>query len=1161
MNTSLKSNNFSFNRLLIANRGEIAIRVMRAAAELGIETVAIYSHEDRFSLHRFKADQSYCIGVPGKPLAAYLDIEAILAVARTVGVDAIHPGYGFLSENPEFAEACAAAGITFIGPSPSVMRQLGNKVAARALAQAAGAPVVPASAALPEDAQTITQMAAAVGYPLMCKASWGGGGRGMREIDHEAQLLESVQQARREAGAAFGNDEVYLERRIRRAQHIEIQLLGDGYGNLVHLYERDCSVQRRHQKVVERTPAHFLSANPQIRQALCDAALAIGRRVQYSNAGTVEFLLDRDSGEFFFIEVNPRIQVEHTVTEMVTDIDLVKAQIRIAAGARIGTPESGVPAQEDIVFRGSAIQCRITTEDPENQFVPDYGRLLAYRSPAGLGVRLDAGTAYGGAVITPYYDSLLVKVTTSATNDEEAIARMDRALREFRVRGLSTNLKFLLNVINHPVFRSGDCTTDFIDRTPELFRFEPRRDRGTRLLGFLAEVIVNGNPLVQGRKLPAHVPVAPLPGRSVLHGDAPPTGLRDRLRSDGPEAFARWMRAYEKALITDTTMRDAHQSLVATSMRTDDMVRIAPYYARMLPALLSVECWGGATFDVSLRFLHEDPWDRLRRLREAMPNLLLQMLLRASNAVGYTNYPDNVVRHFVRQAALNGIDIFRVFDALNDVDNMRVAIDAVLETGALCEAAICYTGNVLDGGRNVYDLAYYVRHAHALEKAGAHILCIKDMAGVCRPEAIRLLARTLRSETRLPLHFHTHDTSGIGSASVLAAIEAGCDAVDAAMAPWSGVTSQPNLDAIVMALRDSRHDTGLDPLALRQISRYWEVVRQGYSAFESELRSGTADVYHHAMPGGQYTNLRAQARALGVEHRWPEVADAYATVNQLFGDIVKVTPTSKVVGDMALYMVTSGMTADDVLDPDRELDFPESVTQFFRGALGRPERGFPEALQQKVLKGQPVIEGRPGALLPAEDLEAARARASAMLEAEAAGDTDLASYLMYPAVFEQYAAQRARYGDLSILPSSAFFYGMQPHDEITVNLEAGKTLVIRYLTSTEANQNGWRRVFFELNGQSRVVQVAEKGKAPASARPKADPGNPAHVAAPMPGMIAGLAVTDGQRVTAGDPLLVIEAMKMETTLSAPCDGVVSDITVAAGTRVESRDLLMVLAPA
>ncbi|MCX7275015.1 MAG: pyruvate carboxylase, partial [Burkholderiales bacterium] len=915
--------------LLVANRSEIAIRVMRAAAELGIRTVAIYANEDRFALHRFKADESYLVGEGRKPLQAYLDIDDIIRIARLSKVDAIHPGYGFLSENPAFAQACADAGIRFIGPSPKVMTTLGNKVAARNAAVAAGVPVMPATAPLPctvlgpeasaeqresaagADLQAALHAAGEVGYPLMLKASWGGGGRGMRVIENEADLTGQLAAARREAAAAFGNDEVYLEKLVRRARHVEVQIMGDTHGNLVHLFERDCSVQRRNQKVVERAPAPYLDEAG--RQALCESALALGRAVGYTHAGTVEFLMDADTGRFYFIEVNPRIQVEHTVTEQVTGIDIVKSQIRITEGARIGEADCPVPNQSDIRLNGHALQCRITTEDPENGFTPDYGRITAYRSAAGFGLRLDGGTAYTGAVITPYYDSLLVKVTAWAPTSAEAIRRMDRGLREFRIRGVTTNLQFVENVINHPQFVAGTVITRFIDDTPELVKFTRRRDRATRVLRYLGEVTVNGNPDMAGRARPdlTHVSLR-VPRTDLLA--PPPPGTRTLLKELGPAGFASWMLAQQRPLLTDTTMRDAHQSLLATRMRTADMLRIAPHYARRLPGLFSLECWGGATFDVAMRFLKEDPWQRLAQLREAVPNIALQMLLRGSNAVGYTNYADNVVRFFVRQAAATGVDIFRVFDSLNWVDNMRVAIDSVLETGALCEGAICYTADVFDHGRK-YDLRYYVTIARQLRDAGVHVLGIKDMAGLARPRAAALLVRTLKEETGLPIHFHTHDTSGAGAASILAAIEAGADAVDGAMDAMSGLTAQPNLSAIVAALagsdRDPRYRTGrtggdpagVDLAAMLEISHYWEGVRRHYGAFESDIRSGTADVYNHEMPGGQYTNLREQARGMGLEHRWPEVSRAYAEVNHLFGDIVKVTPTSKVVGDMALSMV------------------------------------------------------------------------------------------------------------------------------------------------------------------------------------------------------------------------------------------------------------------
>lgn len=1139
--------------LLVANRSEIAIRVLRAANELGIRTVAIYSDEDRFALHRFKADQSYLVGHGKKPLAAYLDIDDIVHIAHEAGVDAVHPGYGFLSENPDFAEACAARGLTFIGPSPDVMRTLGNKVAARHLAESAGVPVMPATGPLPREFEAAEALAAAVGYPLMLKASWGGGGRGMRVIDNAQTLREQLDVARREAKAAFGNDEVYLEKLVRRARHVEVQILGDLHGTLVHLFERDCSVQRRNQKVVERAPAPYLNADQ--RDAFCQAALRLARAAHYTHAGTVEFLMDKDSGEFYFIEVNPRIQVEHTVTEEVTGIDIVKAQIHIAEGARIGEADSGVPAQENIRLNGHALQCRVTTEDPENNFLPDYGRIRAYRGATGFGIRLDGGTAFSGALITPFYDSLLEKVTAWSPTPAETIARMDRALREFRIRGVSTNLAFLENLINHPSFKSGDYTTRFIDETPELFQFKKRRDRATRLLRFVGDVIVNGNPEVAGRARCLSTTPAPIP--AALPEEIP-AGMRQTLQELGPEQFAAWMLAQKQVLLTDTTMRDAHQSLFATRMRSYDLWRIAPAYARLLPGLFSLECWGGATFDVAMRFLKEDPWERLEALRERVPNILFQMLLRGANGVGYTSYPDNVVRYFIQRAAATGIDVFRVFDSLNWVENMRVAMDAVCNEGKLCEAAICYTGDMLDPNRAKYDLKYYVTMAKELERAGAHILAIKDMAGVCKPAAARLLVKTLKEETGLPIHFHTHDTSGIGAASVLAAIDAGCDAVDGAMDAMSGLTSQPNLGAIVEALRHSERDPGLDAGAMRSISHYWEGVRQFYSAFESDIRAGTADVYRHAMPGGQYTNLREQARSLGIEQHWPDVADMYAKVNELFGDIVKVTPTSKVVGDMALFMVTSGLTPADVQDPEKDIAFPESVVSLFRGDLGQPPGGFPADLQRKILNGEEPYLGRPGEHLPPTDLEAERAKVSERLKRELS-DNDLASYLMYPKVFEDYAKHRAEFGNVSVLPTPVFFYGMDDNDEIAIDIDRGKTLVLRYMAASEPYEDGAQRVFFELNGQPRTVNVPNrKAAVTRPAQPKAEDGNPDHIAAPMPGLVVSVSVVSGQTVARGDALVSIEAMKMETVIRAERDGVVKSITAPVGTRVDAKDLLLVV---
>ena len=1142
-------------RLLVANRSEITIRVFRAATELGIRTVAIYAEEDKLSLHRFKADEAYQIGAGKGPLEAYLSIEEVIRVAKEARVDAIHPGYGFLSESPEFAEACAeAAGIIFIGPSPQTMRDLGNKVAARNIAVASGAPVMPATAPLPDDPKEIKRLAREIGYPVMLKASWGGGGRGMRPIESEDKLLDAVVSAKREAKNAFGKDEVYLEKLVRRARHVEVQLLGDTHGNLVHLFERDCSIQRRNQKVVERAPAPYLDAAA--RLGLCEAALKIGRATKYVGAGTVEFLLDADTDKFYFIEVNPRIQVEHTVTEVVTGLDIVKAQIRIAEGKHIGRlDETGIPEQKDIRLLGHALQCRITTENPENNFIPDYGRITAYRGAMGFGIRVDGGTAYSGAIVTRYYDPLLEKVTAWAATPEEAILRMDRALLEYRIRGVATNLAFLHNIITDPHFVASDYTTRFIDETPSLFDFKRRKDRATKLLTWIADVTINGHPETRGRAKPpatARAPVAP------SFPDIPvPEGTRQRFESLGAKAFAEWMRNEQRVLVTDTTMRDAHQSLIATRMRTRDIVAAAEACAKGLPQLLSLECWGGATFDVAMRFLSEDPWERLAQVRERAPNLLTQMLLRGANGVGYTSYPDNVVKYFVRRAA-SGIDLFRIFDCLNWVENMRVSIDAVCESGKLAEGAICYTGDILDPHRAKFSLAYYVGIAKELERAGCHILCIKDMAGLLLPSAARVLVKTLREEVGLPLHLHTHDTSGISAATVLAAVEAGVDAVDAAIDSMSGMTSQPCLGSIAAALRHSPRDPGLDAETIRQLSFYWEAVRSQYAAFESDLKAGTSEVYLHEMPGGQFTNLREQARGLGLGTRWHEVAKAYRAANDLFGDIVKVTPSSKVVGDMALMMVSQNLTPEDVLDPAREIAFPTSVVDMLAGDLGQPPGGWPKALQAKALKGEKPIDGRPGALLPPTDLGGARVAAEKACGRQLSDD-DLASYLMYPKVFTEFCATVRRFGPVSVLPTPVFFYGMQPGNEIAIEIEPGKTLVLLLVTIGETDEEGKAKVFFELNGQQRIIRVQNKSAAvTAIVRRKAEEGNESHVAAPMPGAVSTIAVRQGQEVKAGDVVATLEAMKMETSLHASRDGKVAEICVAPGQQIDARDLLMVL---
>ncbi|QYK40698.1 MAG: pyruvate carboxylase [Paracoccaceae bacterium] len=1146
-----------FRKILVANRGEIAIRVMRAANEMGKKTVAVYAEEDKLSLHRFKADEAYRIGEGLSPVGAYLSIAEIIRVARESGADAIHPGYGLLSENPDFVDACDRAGLTFIGPKAETMRQLGDKASARRVAIAAGVPVIPATEVLGDDMAAVKAEAAAVGYPLMLKASWGGGGRGMRPILSEDELEAKVREGRREAEAAFGNGEGYLEKMIQRARHVEVQILGDKHGQIYHLYERDCTVQRRNQKVVERAPAPYLTEAQ--RAEVCDLGRRICAHVGYECAGTVEFLMDMDSGHFYFIEVNPRVQVEHTVTEEVTGIDIVQAQIRIAEGATLAEA-TGVARQDDITLSGHAVQCRVTTEDPQNNFIPDYGRLTAYRSATGMGIRLDGGTAYAGGVITRYYDSLLVKVTAWAQTPEAAIKRMDRALREFRIRGVATNLDFVINLLKHPTFLNNTYTTKFIDTTPELFQFRRRRDRATKILTYIADITVNGHPETAGRPKPPAEARAPRPPRALT--DSPATGTRNLLEQKGPQAVADWLARQRKVMITDTTMRDGHQSLLATRMRSIDMIRVAPAYAANLPQLFSVECWGGATFDVAYRFLQECPWQRLRDLRAAMPNLMTQMLLRASNGVGYTNYPDNVVRAFVAQAARTGVDVFRVFDSLNWVENMRVAMDAVIEAGKVCEGTVCYTGDIDDPDRAKYDLKYYVERSRELKAAGAHILGLKDMAGLLKPAAARVLVRTLKQEVGLPVHFHTHDTSGLAGATVLAACEAGVDAVDAAMDAFSGGTSQPCLGSIVEALRHTDRDTGLDIAAIRAISNYWEGVRAQYAAFESGLPAPASEVWLHEMPGGQFTNLKAQARSLGLEERWHEVAQAYADANRMFGDIVKVTPSSKVVGDMALMMVAQGLTRAQVEDPAVEVAFPDSVVDMLRGNLGQPHGGWPAGILKKVLKGEAPLTERPGARLAPVDLEATRARVVAELGddegvAESVDDEDLNGYLMYPKVFMDYRQRHKTYGPVRALPTRTFFYGMEPGDEITAEIDPGKTLEIRLSAVGETGDDGEVKVFFELNGQPRVIRVPNRAvKARTAARPKAQDGNPAHVGAPMPGSVASVAAVAGKEVRAGDLLLTIEAMKMETGLHADRAARVKAVHVVPGAQIEAKDLLV-----
>ena len=1134
--------------LLVANRSEIAIRVFRAASELGLRTIAIYAEEDRFSIHRFKADEAYVSGRGKGPVGAYLDIDGIVGLARDHGADMIHPGYGFLSENADFARACESAGLIFVGPRPDLLAMMGDKTAARALAARLNVPVLPGTEEPVTERAAALKIARKIGFPLMIKAAFGGGGRGMRVVRRENELAPLLDEARNEAGRAFGNPAVFLEKYIPRAKHIEVQILGDSHGSVLHLHERDCSVQRRHQKVVEVAPS--IGLDDQVRGELCAAAVELARGIGYDNAGTVEFLYDADSHQWFFIEMNPRIQVEHTVTEQITGIDLVRSQILVAAGARLHGPELGLPAQADIPRNGFAVQCRVTTEDPANGFTPNYGKLMTYRSAAGFGIRLDSGMGTTGSTITPFYDSLLVKITASGQTFPIALQRMHRALREFRIRGVKTNIPFLENVVTHGTFASGAATTTFIDNTPALFDFKLRRDRASRLMHFLADVTVNGNAEAKGYRPSVPLTPAPLPALDLRIN--PPAGTRQLLSELGPEKFAQWTRRQKRALFTDTTFRDAHQSLLATRVRTHDMLLVADAVARRTPQLFSLEMWGGATFDASMRFLREDPWERLRTLRDRVPNICFQMLLRGSNAVGYSNYPPNVVAGFIRHAADSGMDVFRVFDSLNDLANMSAAMEAVRATRAICEGTICYTGDILDPARVKYSLKYYLRLARELEKMGAHFLAIKDMAGLCRPFAARALVKALRAETDLPIHFHTHDTSGVNAASVLAAVEAGADVVDAAISSMSGSTSQPNLNSLVAALQHTRHDAGLDLEALNEFADYWEQVRTFYAPFDTAPRTGSAEVYLHEMPGGQFTNLKEQAASMGLGHRWPEIARCYAEVNQLFGDIVKVTPSSKVVGDMALFLFTRGIKPADVPNLPPGTPFPESVKDMLAGGLGQPMGGWPRKVVAAVLGGK---HSRP-ARAPKVNLEAVRRELATRLKQEADED-DLYSHLMYPDVFAAFKKFEREFGDVSVLPTPAFFYGLKTGEEVAVEIEQGKTLFIKMVNLGPADKDGRRIAFFELNGMPREVTVLDRSQpSTRKARRKADEANPLEIGAPIPGMVTSIEPGNGARVAKGDKVVTLEAMKMQTTLYAPCDGSIEEIVVSAGDAVDSGDLLV-----
>ncbi len=1136
-------------KVLVANRGEIAIRVFRACTELNISTVAIYSQEDTGSYHRYKADEAYLVGKGKKPIDAYLDIEGIIEIAKNVGVDAIHPGYGFLSENIHFARRCQEEGILFIGPNVKHLDMFGDKVKARHQAIEANIPVIPGTDGPIESVEEAYAFGEKHGFPIIIKAALGGGGRGMRIVRSRDSLKDSFERAKSEAKAAFGNDEVYIEKFVEDPKHIEVQIIGDHAGNIVHLYERDCSVQRRHQKVVEVAPS--VSLSEQLREDICQAAVKLMNNVQYVNAGTVEFLVSND--EFYFIEVNPRVQVEHTITELITGIDIVQTQILIAAGYELNSETVGIPKQNEIKTNGYAIQSRVTTEDPLNNFMPDTGKIMAYRSGGGFGVRLDAGNGFQGAVISPYYDSLLVKVSTWALTFDKAAHKMVRNLKEFRIRGIKTNIPFLENVIQHPKFLSGSYNTSFIDQSPELFVFPKRKDRGTKMLSYIGNITVNGfEGIGKMKKRVFDTPSIP----NIKINDSNLSGTKQILDERGPEGLAKWVKDQSKVLLTDTTFRDAHQSLLATRFRTKDLLEIAEPTANLLPNLFSVEMWGGATFDVAYRFLKEDPWDRLLAMRQKMPNLLFQMLLRASNAVGYKNYPDNVIKEFVEKSANAGIDVFRIFDSLNWVEGMTLAIDAVRSQNKVAEAAMCYTGDILDPNRSKYDLHYYKELAKELEASGAHILGIKDMAGLLKPEAAYRLISTLKETIDIPIHLHTHDTSGNGIFTYAKAIDAGVDVVDVACGPMSGLTSQPSANSLYYALSENNRQPDVDIKSYEQLGYYWEDIRKYYHELESGMNAPHSEVYEHEMPGGQYSNLKQQAKAVGLGDRWDEVKRMYRRVNDLFGDIVKVTPSSKIVGDMALYMVQNNLTEDDIYENGEKLDFPDSVVQFFQGYLGQPYQGFPQELQRIILKGKEPIKVRPGELMENIEFNEMRDTLYHTLNREITS-FDLLANALYPKVFMDYNKFYNEYGDISVLDTPTFFYGMRLGEEIEVVIEQGKTLIVKLVSIGEPQSNGTRVVYFELNGQPREVIVKDESiRNVIAERPKADKSNEKHIGASMPGTVLQVVVDKGERVKKGDHLIITEAMKMETTVQAPFDGIVKQVHVSNGDTIGTGDLLI-----
>lgn len=1151
------------SNVLAANRGEIAVRIFRACTELGLKTTAIYSWEDRLSIHRYKADRAYQIGKKGAPVASYLDQEALIALALKRGVDAIHPGYGFLSENADFAARVIDAGLTWIGPSPETMRALGDKVSARKVAQEAGVPVVPGSNGAIESVEEAKAFAKTFGFPVLLKAAHGGGGRGMRVVNSMDTLGDAFDSAQREALAAFGSPELFIERYLDKPRHIEVQILGDQHGNIVHLFERDCSVQRRHQKVVEIAPAPELP--DEVRQKLYDYSLRIAKHVNYYSAGTVEFLVqpkaDSDEYEIFFIEVNTRIQVEHTVTEMITGHDLIKAMIRVAEGYRLSDNEIGISSQEDLSIHGQAIQARITTEDPENQFAPDSGTIITYRSAAGFGIRLDAGVGGSGAVVLPYYDSLLVKVSAHGLNLQDAANKLDRSLAEFRIRGVKSNIRFLQNVIRHPTFLSGQTWTRFVDDTRELFELKPRQDRGNKALKAIGDIIINGppgSPTKLKRPTPLIEPELP----EVPYTAPPESPAYKVFREQGASALSKWILEQDQLLITDTTFRDAHQSLLATRVRTRDLLDIAPATAHALPELFSYEMWGGATFDVCMRFLQEDPWERLAMLREEIPGSLFQMLLRGANAVGYKNYPDNVVRAFVQEAATSGIDVFRIFDALNYVPNMELAIEEVNKQGKIAETSICYTGDVLSPKEDKYTLQYYIDLAKTLEARGAHILNIKDMAGLLKPASARALIKALKDHVGIPVHLHTHDTSGNGVAMYLMASEAGVDIIDCALSSMAGLTSQPSLNAVVTALQNDPRQPKLSVEELQKLSDHWETLREIYYPFESGLKASTTDVYVHEIPGGQYSNLKPRAIQLGLGDRWTEIKKTYHDVNQELGNIVKVTPTSKVVADFSMFLVQNNLKISDIYERHAQgesLDFPQSVKDFFGGYIGQPHGGFPKELQEIVLRGEKPLTERPGKTLDDYNWEASNEELELLL-GRPCSNREAISYALYPAVFKGFAQTIQEFGEYRILDTVTFLYGLELGEERVVTIEDGKTLVVKLTAIGAPSEDGIRKLYFQLNGQPRQIEIQDKSVelSASSARQKADKTNPEHVGASMPGKVLNVRMNVGDEVSKGDVIATSEAMKMETTITSPHDGTIQQVLISEGDQIGAGDLIAVI---